>query len=125
MNRSAWLLRGLKFIVLGALFVAVVGFVTMSLWNWLVPELFNGRFITFPQTLGLLLLSRILFGGFNKSGRAGAWNRRRKMMKEKMESRMANLSPEEQEKFRQKMRATCGPAWMRRSVPEESQSVSI
>jgi hypothetical protein len=126
MNRSSWLLRGLKFAFLAVLFVAVVGFITMSLWNWLVPDLFHGPFITFPQTLGLLLLTRILFGGFNKSGRAGAWSRRRKMMREKMESRMASLSPEEQEKFRQKMHATCStPAWMRRSAPEEPQKVSV
>ncbi|HEX8426687.1 hypothetical protein [Hymenobacter sp.] len=126
MNRSSWLLRGLKFALLAVLFVAAIGFITMSLWNWLVPDLFRGPEISFPQTLGLLLLSRILFGGFHKGARAEAWSRRRKMMREKMESRMASLSPEEQEKFRQKMRATCsGPAWMRRAAPDEAQKVSL
>jgi hypothetical protein len=125
MNRSFRPLIGLKFILLGGLFVAVVGFVTMTLWNRLVPELFNGPVINFWQTLGLLVLSRILFGGWGRGGRSGAWARRRKMMREKMESRMASLSPEEQEKFRQKMRATCGSAWMRRPAPEEPQQVSV
>ena len=126
MNRNSWLLRCLKFILLGGLFVAVVGFIAMNLWNWLVPSLFRGPEINFLQTLGILLLSRILFGGFNKGGRAAAWSRRRKMMREKMESRMASLSPEEQEKFRQKMHATCSaPAWMRRSASEEPQKVSV
>lgn len=125
MNRSFRPLIGLKFIFLGGLFVAVVGFVTMTLWNQLVPELFNGPVINFWQTLGLLVLSRILFGGWGRGGRSGAWARRRKMMREKMESRMASLSAEEQEKFRQKMRATCGPAWMRRPAPEEPQQVSV
>lgn len=123
MNRSFWLLRGLKFIVLATLFVAVIGFLTMNLWNWLVPALFDGPFISFSQTLGLLLLSRILFGGFGRGGR-GAWARRRAWRRH-MANRMAGLSPEEQEKFRQKMRASCGPAWMRRPATEETQAASI
>ena len=122
MNRSSWLLRGFKFIFFAGLFVAAIGLLTMSLWNWLVPVLFSGPAVNFPQTLGLLLLSRILFGGFQRGGRPGVWARRRKMWRQKMESRMAGLSPEEQEKFRQKMRASCGPARLRRPAAEESLS---
>ncbi|GAB3229494.1 hypothetical protein GCM10027346_14980 [Hymenobacter seoulensis] len=124
MNRSSWLLRGLKFLLFGALLVAVAGFVTMSLWNWLIPSLFNGPYITFWQTLGLLVLSRILFGGF-RGGRAGGWARHRRAWRQKMESRMAHLTPEEQEKFRQKMRASCGPAWLRRQPAEDTQTAPM
>lgn len=44
---------------------AVIGFtfVVMWLWNWLVPELFNGPVIAYWQTMGLLVLSKILFSG--------------------------------------------------------------
>jgi len=45
-------------------------FVVMWLWNWLVPELFNGPQLGYWQTLGLLILSKILFsgiGGHSKS----------------------------------------------------------
>ncbi|GGG58177.1 periplasmic heavy metal sensor [Hymenobacter glacieicola] len=122
MNRSFWLLGGLKFILFATLFVAVAGFLTMYLWNWLVPTLFSGPTITFWQTLGLLLLSRILFGGWGRGGRGQGWAQRRRLWKQKMESRMAGLTPEEQEKFQQKMRASCGPAWMRRSPAEEPSS---
>ncbi|UPL49583.1 DUF1682 domain-containing protein [Hymenobacter sublimis] len=125
MNRSFWLLGGLKFILFGTLFVAVAGYLTMYLWNWLVPALFHGPTITFWQTLGLLLLSRILFGGWGRGGRGQAWAQRRRLWKQKMESRMAGLTPEEQEKFRQKMRASCGPAWMRRSPAEEPSTSSL
>ena len=117
MKRSFWLLGGLKFILFGALFITAAGFATMSLWNWLVPSLFHGPLLDFWQTLGLLLLSRILFGGWGRGGRAG-WTRRRQAWRQKMADRMANLSPEEQEKFRQKMRTSCGP-WMRRRMSEE------
>ena len=44
---------------------AVFGFtyVVMLLWNALVPELFNGPVVTYWQTMGLLVLSKILFSG--------------------------------------------------------------
>jgi hypothetical protein len=117
MNRKFWLLRGLKIFFFVSLFIVVAGYATMSLWNWLVPVLFNGPAISFWQTLGLLVLTRILFGGWGRGGRPGDWSRRREIWRKKMESRMAHLTPEEQEKFRQKMRSSCGPAWMRR--PQE------
>ena len=121
MNRSFWLLRGLKFFLFATLFVAAAGYITMSLWNWLVPALFNGPGISFWQSLGLLVLTRILFGGWGR-GRPGDWSRRREIWRRKMETRMAHLTPEEQEKFRQKMRTSCGPSWMRRR--EETQEAS-
>ena len=55
-----------------ALFVALFGEVVMHLWNWLLPALFGWRQITFWQALGLLVLCRILFGGFGGHGRDGA-----------------------------------------------------
>jgi hypothetical protein len=124
MKRSFWLLRGLKFIFFAALFVVAAGFLTMSLWNWLVPVLFQGPAINFWQTLGLLLLSRILFGGWGRGGRGRAWARRRNMWKQQLETRMAGLTPEEQEKFRQKMQGACGHSWMRRQTTEESPATS-
>jgi len=44
---------------------AVFGFtlVVMLLWNALVPELFRGPELGYWQTLGLLVLSKILFSG--------------------------------------------------------------
>jgi hypothetical protein len=52
------------------LFVLIV----MYLWNWLIPTLFGGPIVTFWQALGLLILSKILFGGF-KGGRSHGYNR--------------------------------------------------
>lgn len=40
--------KGLKI----AVFVVVVGFVVMSLWNWLMPSLFGVRLISFWQAPG-------------------------------------------------------------------------
>jgi hypothetical protein len=59
-------LRFLKYVGLGLLgigFVILAVFVTMSLWNWLIPMLFHGPVLTFWQTAGLFLLSKILLTG--------------------------------------------------------------
>ncbi len=64
----------LKFIGFGILGLVAISFftcITMHLWNWLVPMLFLGPIITFWQTAGLLLLSKIFFSGFGCCGRHG------------------------------------------------------
>jgi hypothetical protein len=96
------LVRGLKFVLFAVLFVAVFGFVVMRLWNWLMPALFGWHLISFWQAVGILVLSKILFGGFR--GRPGPhmyWRRR-------MMERWEQMTPEEREKFRQGMRGGCG-----------------
>ena len=50
------------------LFVWLFGELVMHLWNWLLPPLFGWHLITFWQALGLLLLSRILFGSWGPGG---------------------------------------------------------
>jgi len=58
--------KGFKYAGFGVLGIAAVfGFtyVVMLLWNALIPELFNGPELAYWQTLGLLILSKILFSG--------------------------------------------------------------
>lgn len=47
--------------------VAMLAFggVVMLLWNAILPDLTGWSMITFPKALGLLVLCRILFGGFH------------------------------------------------------------
>ena len=93
----------LKFAVIAVLIITLLGFVVMRLWNWLTPALFGWHVITFWQALGILILSKILFGGFRgRSGPPRFWRRR-------MMERWAQMSPEEREKWRQSMRGRCGP----------------
>ena len=96
-----WALKGLKFAVFAVLFVTVFSYVVMRLWNWLVPEVFGWHMISFWQALGLLVLSKILFGGFH--GGPG-----RRFGRHRMAARWEAMSPEEKEKFRQGMRGRCG-----------------
>ncbi|MGD0631642.1 MAG: hypothetical protein ABR987_20115 [Terracidiphilus sp.] len=84
------------------LFTWVFGEIVVHLWNWLAPALFGWHTISFWQGLGLLVLCRILFGGWG--GHGGDRGRGRRMS----EKRWERMTPEEREKFRDKMRSRCG-----------------
>jgi hypothetical protein len=59
-------LRILKYVgfgILGLGFITLSVYVTMCLWNSLIPTLFHGPVLTFWQTAGLFLLSKILLTG--------------------------------------------------------------
>ncbi|MEQ8926280.1 MAG: hypothetical protein RLO81_10735 [Fulvivirga sp.] len=90
----------LMILIIPIVIVAFV-FVVMSLWNWLIPDLFNGPVLDFWQTLGLIILSKILFGGF-KGGRShkphgGEWGAGWK-------KRFKEMTPEERVAFKEKWR---------------------
>src|SRR5215471_9251260 len=91
--------RVVKFAVFVIVGIGVAGLVVMLLWNSLMPALFALPMIGFWQAVGLLLLSRILFGGLRGHGRARHWGWRRRMMQ-----RWAKMTPDEREKFREAMR---------------------
>jgi hypothetical protein len=95
--RPIWVLG---FIALGLLAVLVFGSLVMLLWNTLFPQLFHLPLITFWQALGLLLLAKILFGGF-RGGPGRRWRRRMDMDCEK-------FSPEDRERIRQEWGRRCG-----------------
>jgi hypothetical protein len=48
---------------------ALFSLVIMALWNWLLPDIAGLPEITFLQAVGLLVLSRILFGGIGGPGK--------------------------------------------------------
>ena len=81
------------------IFVAFIcfGFITMHLWNWLMPLLFHLPEISFWQTIGLMILSRLILGGFGGHGHGHGHHHCRRNMHEKWE----NMTPEEREKFRE------------------------
>ncbi len=120
MDRKFWLLRGLRIALFAALFITAAVFATQALWNWLMPSLFHLPAISLMQTMGLLLLSRILFGFRGGGGRHGGWARKRREWQQRMAGRMEHLSPEAREKFRQQMQSRCGAGWRRR--PEASEA---
>jgi hypothetical protein len=91
--------RIIKIALLAIIGVAVFGTLVMQLWNWLMPGLFGWHAVSFWQALGLLILSRIFFGGFRGPSGLG----RRRLM-----NRWDKMTPEEREKLREGLRGRCG-----------------
>ena len=101
-KRKKWIFWAPLALVAAALFIAIGGAVVRLLWNALLPPLFGLQEVTFWQALGILVLSRILFGGWGGPGR------RRSRMRRRMDERWESMTPEERERMRQGMRERCG-----------------
>jgi hypothetical protein len=99
--RGRRFLRVLKVVAIVIVAFTVFGFVTTHLWNYLMPGLFGLRTLTFWQAVGLIVLGRLLFGGFGPRFGGGPWRRH-------MKERWEQMTPEEREKFREGMRGRCG-----------------
>lgn len=110
MKQGIWVAKIIGMIVMGIILVFAFTMATMYLWNWLVPDLFNGPVIDFWKALGLLALSKILFSGFGRGG--GHWKgRHRGAWGPHWKERWNHMTPEEKDAFKQKIRDKwgCGP----------------
>lgn len=76
--------------------------VVMLLWNAILPDVIGVKEVDYWQAFGLLVLSKILFGGLG-SGNKFQSNRRKMSMRKKL----ANMSEEERMKFREEWRKRC------------------
>lgn len=107
----------MKMVLLGTLAISLLGLVTQLLWNWLVPILFGGIAITFWQSLGLLLLSKILLWPFGKRHhrgyQGGYW-------KPNWKEKWGKMTEEEKLQFRERMKEKCN--WGRSSEPNSPQA---
>lgn len=96
----------LMIIVIAAAAITAFGFIVMGLWNAILPEVTGGvKTINFWQALGILALSKILFG-FGKGG--GGWAQKRREWKEKMKDKFNAMTPEERERFKAEWKKRCG-----------------
>ncbi len=70
---------GILFGILGVGLAFLFGWVVMLLWNWLMPDIFGLKRVSYWQAWGLLILSAILFKGMGSSGGSnGRSDRKRK-----------------------------------------------
>jgi len=108
-------------IILGL--IAVFTFAVYELWNGILVDVLSVKTITYWQALGLLVLARILFGGFpgRRGGPFGPPWRRHLMMK-----RWQSLTPEQREAMREEMRRRFGdwpsPPWCDSGRTEEKRT---
>ena len=99
-------------LILGVLFF---GGAVMLLWNHVLAVVLNISTVTFWQALGILALSKILFGGF----RGAHWGRHK--WKQDMVQRWDKMTPEEREKFKEEWKNRCGSRRFGKPFQEPSQ----
>src|SRR5881394_1376328 len=103
MKAAFWARRIVMFILIGAIAIIVFGGVVMLLWNNILAQVTNVHAITFVQALGILVLSKILFGAFR-----GGWGPRRYYWRQRMMQKWDNMTPEEREKLKSEWQSRCG-----------------
>ena len=76
----------------------------MILWNAILPKVINVKRINYWQAIGILILCRLLFGGFRPGGygRSG-WRSR------SWREKWIKMTPEERQKFQNEWKSRCQP----------------
>ncbi len=87
--------------------ILLFSLVVMSLWNAILPAVLGVKAITFIQASGILVLSKILFGGFRGGWRGGRGQEWKQKMKEKWET----MTPEQRDQFKTEWKNRCGGRW--------------
>ncbi|MEM7103901.1 MAG: hypothetical protein AAF502_12260 [Bacteroidota bacterium] len=96
--------RGFFFLIVAAGFILILGVIVMWLWNAILPEALNANPITYWQAMGLLVLSRILFGSF-WFGKRGHQNFKKK--RAYWREKWMNMDDEERAAFKAKWKDKC------------------
>jgi hypothetical protein len=103
-------------LVMGIIFFAGFGQAVHFLWNWLMPEIFGLHAITYWQSIGLLGLAWLLFGGFGWLG-----GPRRHFRGGPMGRRLRHMTPEQRERFLQMVLESLEPRGTPGAAPQESK----
>ena len=112
-----WALKALAF---GLIFITVFPFVTMLLWNNLAATIFGLPTLTFFQTIGLMVLGRLLTGGFGGGRGAGGWRRG-----QHWRERWQNMTPEQREQAKQRWgKRGWGPMSHQDETPDNQNTVA-
>lgn len=99
-----------KWMILPIVLLAIAGFsaIVMLLWNAILPSVLHVTVIDFWQAMGILVLSKILFGGFRGGGGGFRGSMHNKAKWKAMQEKMAAMTPEEREQFKSEWRSRCG-----------------
>ena len=95
-------LKILFYVFVFIIFVSALGWVVMFLWNAILPDTIGVKPLTFWKAVGLLVLAKILFGGFGKGRARGG-----KSSRSHWRNKWKNMSTEEREQIKLKWKARC------------------
>lgn len=104
-SRGFWIKRAIFIPIAIVAGVFIFGSVVMLLWNALLPAVLGVSTITFWQALGILVLSKILFGGFG--GHGGHHRPHHYHGHHEMRAKMMHMTPEEREKMKSEWKHRC------------------
>jgi len=99
MKKSFWVKKIIGFLLIAPIALFLFSWIVMLLWNGVLVGVTGAGVVTLWQAMGILVLSKILFGGF-RGGRGGHWNHQ-------MKGKWQNMSPEERVQFKQQWRDRC------------------
>ena len=92
------------FLAAASAFILMGGMVVKLLWNAILPDLLGVNSMSFLQAIGLLVLSRILFGRYGWSGARKRWSpKHRTHWREKW----STMTDEEKQAFKSKWQERC------------------
>src|SRR6478736_1563273 len=114
MKRSRWAKFALLFILIAPVAIFLFGKVIMLLWNNILTPVLHVSEITFWQGLGILVLAKILFGGFGGRGGSGHYFKKQRMM-------WNSMTPEQKERFKEEWKNRSRRWGYRSSEPEIPQ----
>jgi hypothetical protein len=88
--------------------ISLFSLIVMTLWNAILPDVLRVNEINFWQAMGIIVLSKILFGGF------GGWGHKKHEWKKRMDQKWEHMTPEERDRFKENWRTRfsrwCPPA---------------
>jgi len=105
--KNFWIKKGLMMVTFFTAAILFFTAVVMGLWNAILPAVLGVKAITYLQALGILVLSKILFGGFGRGWQGGRGHEWKQKMKDKWET----MTPEQREQFKSEWKNRCGARW--------------
>lgn len=104
-------------IFIGGLFLFTL--FVMLLWNAVLPAVIPAiKVISYWQAMGILVLSKMLFGF------GGGWGGKRRMWRERMDEKWQTMTPEEKEKFKAEWKNRCAGRWGRFDRTEDATTLA-
>lgn len=88
-------------ILCGIAILFILTAIVMLLWNALLPQILHVTAINFWQAMGILVLSKILFGGFH--GGRKKWG-----SKQHLKEKFDQMSEEDRQRFKEKLKERFG-----------------
>ena len=101
-GKSSWIKHAIFIPIAIAAGLFLFGWLVMLLWNGILPEVLSVNTISFWQAMGILVLSKILFGGFKGGHRHPESHHN---PKQDYLHRWMHMNREEREKMRDEYKA--------------------